>query len=179
MNDDDKLIFRHAHKRDYTVIQNSVLCDKRLSWRARGLFAFLLSKPDDWKVIVSHLVDQAPKDGKASVTAALQELQGYGYLRKRLRPKVGGRFDGWDILLYEIPDGTVSDLETRTASDSPSPVNQTLLSTDLQSTDLQKKEETSSISDSLTAEQRRTKMEETRAALRRHDPISPLKNLAV
>lgn len=154
MNDNDKLIFRVVHRQNYTVIQNSVLCDTRLSWKARGLFSFLLSKPDDWKVIVSYLADQSPKDGRASVTSALQELQEIGYLKKRARPKERGKFDGWDILLYEIPDETMSDNQTRfseipdeTMSDLPSTVNRTLLSTDIQNTELQKKEENLSISD--------------------------------
>ena len=144
---DEKFIIRHPHERDYTVIQNSVLCDARLTWKARGLFAFLLSKPDNWKVIVSHLITQSPSDGKSSVTAALKELEAFGYVKKRQREKVRGKFDGWDILLYESPDKTECDYRTRTATDLPSPVNRTLLSTDTPNTELQKKEEKSSFSE--------------------------------
>ena len=107
---------------------------------------FLLSKPNNWKTVVSHLITQSPSDGKASVTSGLLELQTHGYLTKRRRPLIKGKFDGWDILIHESPDETVSDYRPPTASDLPSPVNRTLLSTDKQNTDLEKKEANSSIS---------------------------------
>ena len=159
MNDDDQLIFRIEHTKGFTVVSNSVLCDSRLSWKARGLLVFLLSKPNNWRTVVAHLVTQSPSDGKASVTSGLQELQTHGYLTKRRRPPVKGKFDGWDILIHESPDETESDNQIPTASDLPSPVNQTLQRTDLQNTDLQKKEENLSICDyevvDLAAESRR------------------------
>ena len=32
----------------YTMISNFVLNDLRLTWRAKGLWAFMMSLPDDW-----------------------------------------------------------------------------------------------------------------------------------
>jgi len=145
---DEQYIFRQpVHKRPYTSVDNETICDDRLSWRARGLLIFLLSKPPNWKVMVSHLAEQSPKDGKAAVMAGLQELQEYGYLVKRPRAKQSGRFNGFDVLLYEIPDGTASDLTTRTATDLPSTVNRTLQKKEIQNNDLEKKEENFPISD--------------------------------
>ena len=99
------MIVHHPHETSYTVIQNATLCDSRLSWKARGLLAFLLSKPDGWTVIVTALVREAP-DGKRAVMAGLDELEQAGYLQ-RLGPTRGaaGRFDGSESAVYEQPLG--------------------------------------------------------------------------
>ena len=76
--------------------------DERLSWKARGLLAYLLSKPDNWQVMVAHLVNQGP-DGRGSVMSGLRELKDAGYIvSSRARAK-GGTFDGWDSTVYEEP----------------------------------------------------------------------------
>jgi hypothetical protein len=48
--------------------------DTRLSWKARGILAYLLQHEDDWEVSVQDLVAQSTKDGRMSVQSALQEL---------------------------------------------------------------------------------------------------------
>lgn len=61
---------------NFVMMDKTFLEDDRLSYKAKGLLAYLLSKPDDWKVIVGNLVNSS-KDGKASVYAGLKEL---GYM---------------------------------------------------------------------------------------------------
>ena len=150
IRDTDQLIFRAQHTAGFTTLSNAMLGDIRLSWKARGLLAYLLSKPPNWKVIISHLVTQG-SDGKAAIVAGLDELEGFGYLKRTRRPKVKGQFDGWFIYVYEIPckipDETASDFQHPTASDFPATDNQSLLNTEVQKTDLQKKENELSISD--------------------------------
>lgn len=58
---------------NFVMMDKTFLEDDRLSYKAKGLLAYLLSKPDDWKVIVGNLVNSS-KDGKASVYAGLKEL---------------------------------------------------------------------------------------------------------
>lgn len=99
------MIIRTPGRDRYVVISKVPLEDERLSWKARGLLAYLLSKPDNWSVIVGHLVNQAP-DGRASVMAGLQELEAAGYLvRKRTRDDEG-RYDGTDSEIHEEPCDT-------------------------------------------------------------------------
>ena len=62
------------HTNNFVVIDKGFLDDDRLSFKAKGILAYLLSKPNDWKVIVGNLVAQS-KDGKASVYAGLKELK--------------------------------------------------------------------------------------------------------
>lgn len=70
---------------NYTVINNTVLRDDRLSYKAKGLMCYMLSLPDDWVIYKTELVHHA-KDGIDSVTSAINELKKFGYLvYKRLR----------------------------------------------------------------------------------------------
>lgn len=50
-------IIRVEHKRRYAVISSEVFKPNQLSWQAMGMLSFLLEKPDNWKVVVSYLVD--------------------------------------------------------------------------------------------------------------------------
>lgn len=96
----------------YTVLANEMLRDQRLSWKARGLLAYVLSMHDDWRATSTHLARMAP-DGMHSVRAALTELEAAGYL---VRHRSQGRDGKWrtDVIIHE----------TRLlAQDRPSPMS--------------------------------------------------------
>ena len=44
-------IFRVHKNKNYTTMCNIHFDDRRLSLKAVGLHSFILSKPDDWKII--------------------------------------------------------------------------------------------------------------------------------
>jgi hypothetical protein len=94
-------IFRLEKTERYARIANSVFEDRRLSWEARGLLGYLLSKPDDWKVRLYDLIAQGPA-GVHKIRRMLRELEEVGYLyRKRLR-RADGTF-GWIVIVLEHP----------------------------------------------------------------------------
>ena len=94
-------IFRLEKTENYARIANSVFEDRRLSWEARGLMGYLLTKPDDWKVRLYDLIAQGPA-GVHKIRRMLRELEEVGYLyRKRLRRK-DGTF-GWIVFVLENP----------------------------------------------------------------------------
>lgn len=73
--------------KNYTVVDNSVLNDERLSLKAKGLFVYLWSQPDDWTYYEKEVVRHS-KDKLASLRSGIHELEQYGYLnRKRVRKK--------------------------------------------------------------------------------------------
>ena len=43
--------FRVNKDKNYTTINNTGLKDKRLSWKAKGILAYILTLPDDWVFI--------------------------------------------------------------------------------------------------------------------------------
>lgn len=65
----------------FTVLQNSVLRDQRLSFKARGVLAYLLSLPDNWQTSAEHLATQSP-DGAFAIRSALTELEAVGFIRR-------------------------------------------------------------------------------------------------
>lgn len=85
----------------YVVIDKAILCDEKLSWKARGLAAYLLSKPDDWSINERHLATCGP-DGAAAVRSGLKELEQAGYLKRDRKRAEDGTF-AWEATLYETP----------------------------------------------------------------------------
>jgi hypothetical protein len=64
----------------YVRIKNRVLCDQRLSYRARGILAYLLSKPVGWEIRVNDVVARGT-EGREAVRAAFRELSECGYAK--------------------------------------------------------------------------------------------------
>lgn len=78
-----KTIFRKRLKNRFTMMPNSALQDERLSFKARGILALVLTKPDDWRINLVWLEKQA-SEGREAVRKAMKELSALGYCRKVL-----------------------------------------------------------------------------------------------
>lgn len=82
----------------FTQISNELLLDKRLSLKAKGLYCYLFSKPNNWefyhKIIIKEL-----KEGREAIDNAIKELENFGWL-KRIRKKTkDGKFANYDYML--------------------------------------------------------------------------------
>ena len=96
---------------NFVTMNKSFLEDSRLSFKAKGILAYLLSKPDNWKVIVGNVVN-ACNDGKSSIYAGLKELKKYGYYKKvPIRNEQGTRIIRWESAVYEVPCSLLSDYQ--------------------------------------------------------------------
>lgn len=82
-------VLRVERDSNFRTINLSATHDDRLSWRAKGLHTYLVSRPDGWEFNVSDLRNRA-KDGRDAVYAGLRELEEFGYLR-RVQPKGEGQ----------------------------------------------------------------------------------------
>lgn len=68
----------------FTQVANDVLNDKNLSLNAKGLYAYIYSKPNGWDFSYIRIASEL-KESKNSVLKYIQELEGAGLLtRKRL-----------------------------------------------------------------------------------------------
>lgn len=106
MSDDkrlDEIIRVRRCPNNFVIMDKTFLEDTRLSFKAKGILAYLLSKPDNWKVIVGNLVNYAV-DGKASVYAGLKELKECGYYQKIPIRDEKGYFVRWESTIYENPE---------------------------------------------------------------------------
>jgi hypothetical protein len=85
----------------YTQIDNAVLRDERLSYRARGILAYVLSHVEGWTV-TSDSIAQHGKEGREAVRTAMRELEAAGYLE---RIKVQQEDGQWrtDVIVHEVP----------------------------------------------------------------------------
>lgn len=88
----------------FTQVANRVLTDNRLSLRAKGMYAYLFSKPEGW---VFHFEAMAAelRESKGLIYSAVNELITAGYI-ERIQENSGGRFGGitYRFLPYqEIP----------------------------------------------------------------------------
>lgn len=81
----------------FAIVCKRILDDPRLSWRAKGIVAYLIGKPDGWKLRVSDLVKHGT-DGKHAIRAALNELRDYGYAQFTRHRQGGVISEGeWEI----------------------------------------------------------------------------------
>lgn len=86
---------------DFTIIPNALLRDDRLSLKAKGLYALLFSKPDEWVYIEEVLVRES-WDGRDAFRAGIYELAVHGWLRKE-QVRVDGVFSHTEIWLHNAP----------------------------------------------------------------------------
>jgi len=92
-------ISRKSKPEKFTVIDNQIFGDTRMSLKATGMLCMLLSFPPDWQVYV-HDLKNRKKDGRDSVQSAINELISLGYIN-RLQVRKSGQFKGYD---YEVSD---------------------------------------------------------------------------
>lgn len=93
-----------VRKRDnpFVQIDRTVFEDDRISWKAKGMLGYLLSKPDNWQVYIADLENKS-KDGRDAVRSGLKELEEAGYIRRTKKRNNKGRFEGWEYEVYETP----------------------------------------------------------------------------
>ena len=86
----------------FTMVSNHVLRNNKLSLKAKGLYAYMWSLPDDWDYSVAGLV-KVLKEGKDAINEALKELEREGYLVRTIL-RNGGKFRDMDYVLNETPE---------------------------------------------------------------------------
>jgi len=95
-------IVRVIKSKDYTTICNRIFKDRRLSLKAKGLLAMLLSLSDHWDLSISGLY-AILKEGKVSIRSTMNELIKHGYVeRERVKDKKGV-YIGINYIVFESP----------------------------------------------------------------------------
>ncbi|MFF5926578.1 helix-turn-helix domain-containing protein [Streptomyces hydrogenans] len=90
------------HDREFVIIANKAIQDRRLSHTARGILALLLSLPDGVRMNVRTLADDYPQ-GRRAVERAVSELRLLGYwvtltVRDERTHRIASTVD-----VYELP----------------------------------------------------------------------------
>lgn len=82
---------------------------RALSFKARGLLIYLLSKPQDWRVSSKQLAKASPQ-GITAIRSAMKELVACGYARLQTIQGEDGRLSG---RLWTISDLPCDDTESQ------------------------------------------------------------------
>lgn len=89
----------HDKENPYAQILRATLQDRRISFEARGLLAYLLSKPTNWEVSIGDLMNEGDC-GRDRIYRILRELQRAGYVQRN-GVREHGRFVA---LRYEVSE---------------------------------------------------------------------------
>lgn len=76
-----KIDFR-KDKIPFTQVANDVLNDSKLSAKAKGIYAYLYSKPEGWNFAIDRIKDDF-SDGRLAINTGLRELEKEGYLLRQ------------------------------------------------------------------------------------------------
>lgn len=107
---------KSGRKKGFVVLFRSAAQDERLSLEARGLFALMVSLPENWSYTVAGLAKKAGC-GREKARRLLQELQTVGYLVREQSHDGGGKFSGSVYVLQDeapLPENP-SNGETKTS----------------------------------------------------------------
>ena len=96
-------VIRVQRSGGYTVLPNGILRDTGLSLKTKGLFAIILSLPEDWDYSVAGLATVAGC-GRDAIRSALGEMEQAGYLTRTRSHGEGDKFTG---VIYDIRDVAV------------------------------------------------------------------------
>jgi hypothetical protein len=94
-------IIRIEKNKNYSVVSNVPANDDKLSWEARGILYYLLTKPDGWECRNQDLINKGPAGGD-KIERIIDELQEHGYITRQRYQKEDGTFD-WVTTIHEMP----------------------------------------------------------------------------
>ena len=93
---------RIIKNKDYSVMSNYHLKDKKISFKAKGLLSFMLSLPDNWDYSIKGIAALS-KESDKTVRTILKELELNKYLIIEKKKNKKARFI-YEYFIYEKPD---------------------------------------------------------------------------
>lgn len=122
----------------FTQIPNDWLRDERLSLKAKGLLAQLMSHAPGWQLSIQKLA-QTNNCGKHTITVAIQELENAGYLVRQQTKDDKGRFG--ESLWFTAEPTFDYPMSENPTSDSPTSENRTTKNTNPKKTKVKNTQE--------------------------------------
>ena len=74
-------ILKKSFKINFTQVPNTIINDNGVSLQAKGLYLFMISKPDNWQFGLSGLESQL-KETRKTILKVMDELISLGYMEK-------------------------------------------------------------------------------------------------
>lgn len=99
--------------RNYTVIHNQFLKRDDLSWKAKGILAYILSLPDDWNINLKEVMTHAT-EGEKAFRSGWKELKDAGYVsRHPVRNEKTKKITHWETTVRENVDMATNEPHTQ------------------------------------------------------------------
>lgn len=86
----------------FVMMDKRALADPQLSYKAKGILAYLLSRPDNWTINIVDVVNHSP-DGEFAVRTGIKELIFAGYVQRKVERNEKHQIVRWVIEVYEQP----------------------------------------------------------------------------
>lgn len=93
---------RRSKNDSFTTIDNTILRDKNISLKAKGLLLVVMGLPDNWEFSVAGITSVL-KEGRDGVYACIKELKEYGYVAVEQTRTVNGKLDETVYTFRERP----------------------------------------------------------------------------
>ncbi|MFB3194866.1 conserved phage C-terminal domain-containing protein [Staphylococcus pseudintermedius] len=88
---------------NFVTVHKDFIHDSNISWKAKGILLYLLSRPDNWQIYETELKKHAT-DGRDSLRTGIKELEEAGYIhRTRIRDE-RGCFKECEYHVFELPN---------------------------------------------------------------------------
>jgi hypothetical protein len=94
----DKL---YKQRSGFTQVPNALICEPSLSSKAKAVYCYLYSRPDDWNFYVQE-IEKNFKEGRDAINSAISELQTFGWV-VREQVRIGGKFSHNEFMINVIP----------------------------------------------------------------------------
>lgn len=104
----------------YRMINRHAMEDDRLSFEARGVLAYVLVKPDNWRVKIADL-RRAGNIGRDKAYRILNELVVFGYVIREIERNVDGTISEMVYLVDEKPTNIINPPPENQDVDGPLP----------------------------------------------------------
>ncbi|WP_347108338.1 conserved phage C-terminal domain-containing protein [Staphylococcus ureilyticus] len=88
---------------NFVMVHKNFIHDSNLSWKAKGILLYLLSRPDDWQIYETEIVKHS-NDGISGLKSGIKELEEVGYIKRNRKRDDRGRLKEYEYLVYEQPN---------------------------------------------------------------------------
>lgn len=95
----------------FTQVPNGLLYDPNISFKAKGIWAYMSAKPEGWKFSADRIADETKEERKA-ILAGLKELSEAGYITAK--KKGDGRIEytlHWEVVSTSMSEPELENLE--------------------------------------------------------------------
>jgi len=115
---ESRILRKRREKNFKTIYLKPIQDNEELSWKAKGIHTYLISRPPGWGFHISDIVNKS-KEGKTAVRSGLDELKDAGLLKIEKERDDEGKFNKVIWVVAETPEMLKGDWESHPDTCSP------------------------------------------------------------